>query len=206
MLMSRGAAFSFELSTQSLIPWEEDIMKRKIFIILIIPISLLIFIASAYAIDIDGWWRVRGKIQQGDFVTGEWITFNSRAKQVSYMYISGAQENSYNTYGGTWLYLWSPRDSKYIEEIYPIIYIKNNIILFFGPTGQDDAGNFWGYTIVLKPLGPIGRPSSMTGFYTLYDMENVGTPDQFIRMGTIDMIRVEPKDVPEEVKNNQITD
>ena len=121
--------------------------------------------------DIDGWWVVRSNVLQGDFVTGEWISFLGYGKKVSYMYISNANENSYG--GPAWFYLWSDLDQKYIEEIYPLIYIKNNVIVLFGPTGgSDDEGNYWGNTIVLRPYGAISRPSLMKGFYTLYDMEN----------------------------------
>lgn len=176
-------------------------MKKRIFIGLLIFFSLMIFFTYAYAIDIDGWWKVGGIIQQGDFVTGEWTTFDSHGKGASYMYISGAQENAYNTYGGAWFYLWSPLDKNYVKETYPMIYIKNNVLVFFGPTGQDTDGNFWADTIVLRPRGPIGRPISLHGFYTLYDMETIVTTEQFVRMGPLNMTRVDPKDVPDAVKN-----
>jgi hypothetical protein len=114
-----------------------------------------------------------------------------------------ANENAYG--GPVWFFLWDDLGQNYIKEIYPITYIKNDIILFFGPTGQDADLNFWGNTIVLRPYGPmIGRPTSMKGFYTLYDLENEGTPDQFVRMGSLDMVRVEAKYVPQEVKDLQI--
>jgi hypothetical protein len=179
-------------------------MEKKIFASLVVAIGIIICFNSAYAIDIDGWWVVRSNVLQGDFVTGEWISFLGYGKKVSYMYISNAKEDAYG--GPAWFYIWNDLDQEYIEEIYPLIYIKNNVIVLFGPTGGPDVdGNFWGYTIVLRPYGAIGRPNSMKGFYTLYDMEDEGTPDQFVRMGTIDMSRVQPKYVPKEVKDDQIT-
>ena len=179
-------------------------MKKKILFSLGIAICIMICFSSIYAMDIDGWWTARMLVQQGDFVTGEWVTFPHYYKKVSYMYIANANENAYG--GPVWFYLWDPLGNAYIEEMYPVIYCKNNVIVLFGPTGYDEEGNYWGDTIVLRPYGPISRPSFMKGFYTLYDMENLGTPDQFVRMGTIDMTRVEPKKVPEEVKNMQITE
>jgi len=179
-------------------------MRKKIFTSLVVAIGIMICFTDAYAIDIDGWWTVRTNLQQGDFVTGEWTTLYGTGKKVSYMYILDAHESAYG--GPVWLYLWSDLDNKYLEEIYPIIYIKNNVIVFFGPTGQDADGNYWGNTIVLRPSGSISRPNVMKGFYTIYDMENIGTPDQFVRMGTLDLNRVEPKNVPKDVKDMQITD
>ena len=181
-----------------------DIMKKNILISLFVVIGLSIFITSAYTMDIDGWWVVRSNVLQGDFVTGEWTSLLGYGKKVSYMYISNANESAYG--GPVWFYLWDDLSGTYIEEIYPLIYTKNNVIVLFGPTGQDDEGNFWGNTIVLRPYGAISRPNLLKGFYTLYDMENQVTPDQFVRMGTIDMNRVQPKNVPKEVKDDQITD
>ena len=179
-------------------------MKKKTFTCLVVAIGMMICFTYAYAMDIDGWWVVRSNVLQGDFVTGEWIPFLGYGKKSSYMYISNAEENSYG--GPAWFYLWSDLDQKWIEEIYPLIYTKNNVIVLFGPTGQDADGNFWGNAIVLRPYGSTGRPNLMRGFYTLYDMENKVTPDQFVRMGTMDMNRVQPKYVPKDVKDMQVTD
>jgi hypothetical protein len=179
-------------------------MKRRIITSLVVAISLMISVTYAYAIDIDGWWKVKTILQQGDFTTGEWTTFHGAGKKASYIYIFNAQEGSYG--GPAWLYLWDDEGGGYIEEVYPLIYIKNNVIVLFGPTSVDANGNDWGNTIVLRPYGPIGYPNQMKGFYTLYDMENQGTPDQFVRMGTLVMVRVAPNLVPVEVKDMQVTD
>ena len=178
-------------------------MKKKIFIGFGVAICIMICFSSIYAMDIDGWWAARTNAQQGDFVTGEWITLLGYYKKVSYMYIANANENAYG--GPVWFYLWDDLGGAYIEEMYPVIYTKNNVIVLFGPTGYDEDGNFWGNTIVLRPYGSISRPNSLKGFYTLYDMENLVTTDQFVRMGTLDMSRVEPKNVPKDIKDMQIT-
>ena len=179
-------------------------MRKKILISLGVAICMMICFNSVYAMDIDGWWAARMNVQQGDFVTGEWITLLGYYKKVSYMYISNAKENAYG--GPIWFYLWDDLEGNYIEEIYSYVYIKNNVIVLFGPTGYDDTGNFWGNTIILKPYGSISRPQYLKGFYTLYDMEYQGTTDQFVRMGTLDMNRVEPKNVPKDIKDMQVTD
>jgi hypothetical protein len=184
-----------------------DIMKKRIFIGLLVFFSLMIFFTYAYAIDIDGWWKVGGIIKQGDFVTGEWTTSYPQGKKRAYVYIAGAEENAYNSSGGAWFYLWDGLSGGYIEsETYPVIYIKNGLIVLFGPTGYDSDGNFWADTIVLRPYGgPIGHPSLMKGYYTLYDMEKLVTPEQFVRMGQLIITRVEAVNVPDDVKKLQIT-
>ena len=179
-------------------------MKKRIFTGFVVAIGIMICFTDAYAIDIDGWWTVRTNLQQGDFVTGEWTTFYGTGKKVSYMYIVDAQESSYG--GPAWLFLWDDASQNYIKETYPITYIKNNVILFFAPTGEDADLNFGAGTILLRPYGPvIGRPNEMKGFYTVYDTEIILTPDQLIRMGTLDMNRVDPKNVPKAVKDLQNT-
>ncbi len=178
-------------------------MKKRIFTGFVVAIGIMICFTDAYAIDIDGWWTVRTNLQQGDFVTGEWTTLYGTGKKVSYMYIVDAQESSYG--GPAWLFLWDDASQNYIKETYPITYVKNNVILLFGPTALDTAGNYTGNTIVLRPSGSPGSPYSMSGYYTIYDTENIVTPDQFVRMGTLNMNRVDPKYVPKAVKDLQNT-
>lgn len=177
-------------------------MKKKFLTGLLVVIGLVISATYAYAMDIDGWWAARTNLIQGDFQTGEWTTLLGYGKRLSYMYMVDANENSYG--GPAWLFLWDDLSSSYIKEIYPIIYVKNNIILLFGPTFQDADGNFVGNTILLRPYGTLGHPYMLRGYYTVYDTENVGTTDQFVRMGTLDMTRIEPRYVPKEVKDLQL--
>jgi len=186
-------------------------MKGRIITILVIAISLMISVSYTYAIDIDGWWKVKMNVLQGDFVTGKWTKFTGLGKHGAYMYISGVNENSYNLPlypgSGAWFYLWDGEAGEYIEEIYPFIYVKNGIIVLFMPTGgPDENGNFWGCTIVLRPYQFLGQVYLMKGFYTLFDMENQGSIEQFIRMGALEMNKVNVNNVPKEVKNLQATD
>jgi hypothetical protein len=176
-----------------------DIMKKRIFIGLLVFFSLMIFFTYAYAIDIDGWWVAGTNFIQGNFQTGEWTRLSGHGKKRSFMYILDAHEGSYG--GPASLFLWDDSAGGYIKETYPVIYIRNNVILLFGPTSQDADGNFTGNTIVLRPYGPIGRPYLLRGYYTLYDTENIITTDQFVRMGTLNMSRVDPKNVPKEVQD-----
>ncbi len=178
-------------------------MKREISLTLIISIGLLIFIPYAYG-DIDGWWKVKINRQEGDFVTGEWQVDVLAGKSASYIYISGAQENAYNSYGGAWLYLVNL--GSYIEEYYSTIYMKNGIIVLFDPTGLYADGNFAGTTIVLRAYGPPGNPTQLKGYYTLFDMETSVTPDLFVRMGPVTMNKIQAKDVPDVVKQMQVTE
>ena len=174
-------------------------MKKKIFISLGVAIcTIMTCFTSAHAIDIDGWWTVRTNLLQGDFSTGEWVSLIGTGKKVSYMYICGARENAYS--GPVELFLWDDEGAAYIEETYSYNYIKNGVIVFFNPTGQDENGDLVGNTIVLRPFGAIARPNIMKGFYTLYDMESTVTTDLFVRMGTLDMNRIQPKNVPSAVK------
>jgi len=180
-----------------------DNMKKNILISFCVAISIIMTcFVSAYAIDIDGWWSVRTNFLQGDFTTGEWVSLVGAGKKVSFMYICGAQENSYS--GPAELYLWDDEGQAYIEETYSIIYIKNGVFVFFNPTYYDGS-NFAGNTIVLRPYGGgPSRPAILKGYYTLYDLENVVTTDLFVRMGTLDMSRIQPRSVPDEVKALQI--
>jgi hypothetical protein len=178
-------------------------MKKNILISFFAIIGLLIFITSTHAIDIDGWWVVRTNLLQGDFQTGEWTLLLGYGKKISYMYILNAHESVYG--GPAWLFLWDDKSGGYIKELYPIIYIKNSVIVLFGPTmGPDANGDYAGNTIVLRPYGSPNAPYLMSGHYALYDTENIVTPDQFVRMGTLNMSRIDAKYVPKDVKDLQI--
>jgi hypothetical protein len=156
-------------------------MKRTICIGLVCVLGLFLLEAPASAYDIAGWWSGKGTYQQGDFVTGDWVSLQARGKKVSYLYIFQQTSNS----GVAYFLIWDDITNDYLLETYNL-YIKNNVIVlsiptFFDPTtGAPAAG-----TIILRPYGSASIITSMTGFYTLYDMESSGTTDLFVRMGPV---------------------
>ena len=174
-------------------------MKKKILTSLMVVIGLIISTTFACAIDIDGWWAVRTNFLQGDFQTGEWTTLLSYGKEVAYMYITNTEENSYG--GPAWLFLWNDSTQQYDEETYPITYTRNGVIVFFTPALQDQDGNYYANTIVLRPYGSPGSPYLMKGYYTFFDTENLVTPEQFVRMGSLFMGRIQPQNVPTAVQD-----
>jgi hypothetical protein len=174
-------------------------VKRKILASLIVGIGLMILTSHAYAMDIEGWWAVRMNFIKGDFQTGEWTTLLGYGSKVGYMYITNAEENSYG--GPSWLFLWDDSTQQYVEETYPVSYIRNGVILFFTPTIVDQDGNYYANTILLRPYGSANSPYLMKGYYTFYDTENLVTPEQFIRMGTLFMGVIQPQNVPTAVQD-----
>lgn len=170
-------------------------MKRKIFFGLVIVVCLWTFIPSVQAQTIAGWWSGKGTYEQGDFVTGDWIALQARGKKASYLYVF--QETS--TSGTGHFVLWDDLSESYILETYTLFF-KNNVVVLYAPTGFDPEGNPAAATIVLRPLGSASTVVSMRGYYTLYDLENTGTPDQFVRMGPVLFNRVLVDKVPLDVK------
>ena len=157
-------------------------MKGKIFLSLVFVLVFSILIPPALAqYDIAGWWSGKGTYIQGDFVTGEWVSLQARGKKVSYLYIF--QETS-NT-GTAHLLIWDDQSQDYLSEVYNL-FIKNNIIVLYIPTLFDPTtGSPAGATMVLRPVGSASAIVSMSGYYTLYDMESTGSTDLFVRMGPI---------------------
>ena len=179
-------------------------MNKKAFICIIAILAVFAFTSNAYSLYIDGWWKARMTIQEGDFVTGDWFTLQASVKKVSYIYIAGAMENSF--LGIAWLILWNPGGQNYIiepsvpDENHYTVYNKNNICVIAVPSVIDIDGNAAaGSTIVLRTYGTPNRATALKGYYTLYDIENVGTPDMFVRMGPIHATRVDVQDIPQEV-------
>jgi hypothetical protein len=180
-------------------------MKKKILASLFVFIGLLsLSPTTACALDIDGWWKASMTMQQGDFVTGEWTTLQAHGKKVSYIYIYDARENTFS--GVAWLILWDDADKTYfIEPGEPTqnhytVYNKNNFCVLMVPSVVDVDGNTaGGSTIVLRIHGTPNYATALSGFYTLYDLENVGTPDLFIRMGPVYATKIAPAKVPKEV-------
>lgn len=181
-------------------------MNKKTSICLIAILAVFTFTPDAYSLYIDGWWKARMMIQEGDFVTGSWFTNNSSDKKVSYIYISNAMENTLS--GVAYLILYNPGTKGYIiepanpTEAWYFIYNKNDICVIFIPSGLDLSANppqAAGSTIVLRVYGTPDYATALKGFYTLYDIENVGTPEMFVRMGPVHATRVDVQDVPQEV-------
>ena len=156
-------------------------MKRKICLILVGVLGLFMFVTPAPAYDIAGWWSGKGTYQQGDFVTGDWVNLQARGKKSSYLYIF--QETS-NT-GTAYFLIWDDIILDYHLETYNL-FVKNNVIVLYIPTFFDPTtGAPAATTIVLKPYGSASTITSMTGYYTLYDMESTGSSDLFVRMGGV---------------------
>lgn len=167
-------------------------MKKTILIFgIIITAYLILSVSHTYAqFEIAGWWKARMIMQQGDFVTGRWDKISGAGKHVGYLYIL----LSSSTYGLAYLFLWDGAEGKYIKEDYTL-YIRNNIVVLTIPTTLDaNEYPINGRTIVLRLYG-----SRMNGYYTLFDMETTGTPDQFVRMCPVEASRITPDKVPKDV-------
>ena len=171
---------------------------RKIFFCLVLMISFVLFGPPAWAqYDIAGWWSGKGTYEQGDFVTGDWISLQARGKKVSYLHIT-FQESS-NT-GRADFVIWDDLNQDYILEPYNL-FVKNNLVVLFIPTFYDSStGLPAGATIILRPLGSASMTTALRGFYTLYDLDTAGSADLFVRMGSIMLNRVPVKLVPDQVK------
>jgi len=170
-------------------------MKKNISIFGVIFTCLLIFASHTCAqSSIEGWWRVRMAIQQGHFETGTWDRFQATGKHTCYLYIVKSTSND----GTAHLALWDDLGGKYIIENY-ILYMRNNVVVLSVPTAVDEDGYLLGgSTIVLRLYGGPNTLNAMKGYYTLFDIESTGTPEQFVRMAPVDAYRVNPNKVPEE--------
>ena len=173
-------------------------MMRKIFFCLVFMVSLVLFGTPAWAqYDIAGWWTGKGTYEQGDFVMGEWTTLQARGKKASFLYITF--EGSSNT-GTAHFVIWDDQTDDYILEPY-YLFVRNNIVVLFIPTFYDPETGFpAGATIILRPVGSANATASLRGYYTLYDLDTVGSSDLFVRMGSIVLNRVPVKQVPEKAK------
>ena len=155
--------------------------------------------------DIAGWWSGKGTYFQGDFVTGEWTSLQARGKKVSYLYIS--QGPTSNT-GIAYFLIWDDASQDYLLEVYNL-FIKNNVLVLFVPTVFDlttpttdfPSGPPAGATIVLRPIGSATTVTSMSGYYTEYDMETTASPETFVRMGPVLFTPVLVSRVPQLAKD-----
>jgi hypothetical protein len=146
-------------------------------------------------LDISGWWSVQGTFQQGDIVTGDWTTLQARYKKVSYLYVF--QETA--TSGTGQFVVWDDSSQNYLLENYTLFY-KNNVVVFYFPTIFDSNGNPAAANLIFKAVGSGSTIISLNGYYTVYDMENESTTDQFVRMGPVLATRVPVSRVPDAVK------
>ncbi len=170
-------------------------IKKTFFLFLFILISFLfhmLWSIPAFAqYDIAGWWKVRFVVDQGDFVTGEWIKIHDQERKGAYVHIFQQDSNR----GNADLIFWSPGDQRYFVESYDL-YLRNNIVVLYIPTFYDGEGNPAASTIVLRQIGS----TVMRGYHTLYDMEQSGSSDLFVRMGPVIFTKVNVNMVPNEVK------
>lgn len=175
-------------------------MSKKGYFCFVLILSSLLSIAlwatpASAQYNIWGWWRARLSVEQGDFVTGEWTRVRDEGKKGAYLYFF--QETS-NT-GKGYLVFWSKGDQNYILESYDL-HMKNNVIVLYIPTFYDTEGYPAASSIILRPIGSATIINSMSGFYTLYDLEDSGSPERFVRMGSVFLTPVTPNKVPNEVK------
>ena len=180
----------------NLAPGKGNFMTRRICLGVISVVVFFTFLPPAWAqLDISGWWSVKGTYLQGDFVTGDWVTLQARGKKVSYLYLF--QETA--TSGTGQFVIWDDASQNYLLETYTLFF-KNNIVVLYIPTVFDSGDNPAAATIILRALGSASTITTMNGYYTLYDMENEATPDQFVRMGPVMANRVLVSQVPNAVK------
>lgn len=175
-------------------------MSRKVGFGLVLILSSLLFMAlwtspASAQYNIAGWWKARLTVDQGDFVTGEWRKIRDEGKKGAYVYIF--QETS-NT-GRGHLVFWDSLDQRYFAESYDL-YLRNNVLVLYIPTFYDLEGNPAASSIILRLNGSATVVTSMTGFYALYDLESSGSPDLFVRMGSLLLTPVRVEMVPAEVK------
>jgi hypothetical protein len=173
-------------------------MNKKILISLSVVISLLIPISYSYSdSNIAGWWKVNINVQQGDFVTSEWIRMRHIGKRVTYLCIYLPSSNS----GKAYFAFWDDLDQAYFLESYDL-YVRNNIAILVVPTSFDADGNMLsGSNIVFRVYGAPDHIHTLKGYYALFDIESTGTPEQFVRMGSLNATRISPSKVPDEVAN-----
>lgn len=175
-------------------------MNKKVYFCFVLILSSLLFIAlwttpASAQYNLAGWWRARLTVDQGDFVTGEWRRIREEGKKGAYVYLF--QETS-NT-GRGHLVFWDSFDQRYFVESYDL-YVRNNVLVLHIPTFYDAFENPAASAIILKLTGSATVITSMIGFYALYDLEASGSPDLFVRMGSVFLTPVTPNKVPDEVK------
>lgn len=171
-----------------------SLMKKKLFFSLFLLASLFVFTPSLYALQFDGWWTARFSIEEGDFVTGSWRSFQTWGKMASYLYIY--QDNSSS--GRAYLVEFDPDDQSYFLKNIYTVYIKSNIIVLTGPYGTDAYGMLTlASTIVFRTLGSATTIAWMKGNHTEYDIETY----QMVRMGTVNVSRIRVDKVPTGAKS-----
>jgi hypothetical protein len=179
-----------------------DVMKKSILFLFVTTLAIFTIINGAHALDIDGWWKATMQIEYSDLVTGEWETIRAIGTMASYLYFFNVNENTFS--GAGYLILNRGNNEYYTNLVdgYYTVYFRNNVVVLFIQSGLfPDGIEAVGSTIVLKAHSTPTTVTKLTGYYTEYDIENTGTPEQFIRMGTISATRVNVEMVPEGAKN-----
>jgi hypothetical protein len=175
-------------------------MSKKVTFGLVLFLGALLFIAlwttpASAQYNLAGWWKARLTVDQGDFVTGEWYRIREEGKKGAYVYIFQETSNK----GRGHLVFWDSLDQRYFTESYDL-YLRNNVLVLYIPTFYDVDENPAASAIILRLNGSATVVTSMTGFYALYDLETSGSPDLFVRMGSVLLTPITPNRVPEEVK------
>jgi hypothetical protein len=176
-----------------------DLMKKNLCVSIIVTATILIMISDAHPLDINGWWKVNMSIEHADFVTGHWDKIHATGSAAAYIYLYNVNEYTFNGIG----YLALPKGDGtwYLNIVAPghyIVYLKNNIVVLFINSGQWDVDQASGSTLVLRAYGTTSA-TQLKGYYTEYDIENVGTPEQFVRMSSLNAMRVNADMVPDDV-------
>ena len=177
-------------------------MKKNLFSLIIATLTILTVIHGAHALDIEGWWKANMNIEYADLVTGEWDSIRAIGTLASYLYFFNVNEN---TFSGAGYLILNKGNNEYYTNIvdgHYTVYFRNNAVVLFiqsGLLGEGDQAS--GSMIILKAYGTPTTVTQLKGYYTEYDIENTGTPEQFIRMGTISATRVNVELVPEGAKN-----
>ena len=177
-------------------------MKKKIFYLFIITLTILTIVNGAHALDIEGWWKANMNIEYADLVTGEWDSIRAIGTLASYLYFFNVNEN---TFSGAGYLILNKGNNEYYTNIvdgHYTVYFRNNAVVLFiqsGLLGEGDQAV--GSTIILRANGTPTTVTQLKGYYTEYDIENTGTQEQFIRMATISATRVNVELVPEGAKN-----
>ncbi len=168
-------------------------MKGKIFFGFLIVLVLSVYVTPSSAQDISGWWSGKGTYQQGDCVTGDWTLLQARGKKMSYLYISPLDTQL------AYFLIWDDLSSDYLVEIY-YVYTRFNIVALYMPTFYDSTNAPATSTIILRAVGSASTITSMSGYYALYDFESEGSPDLFVRTGSIIFNHVLVDKVPQLAK------
>ncbi|MGQ9509669.1 MAG: hypothetical protein ACUVTN_09765 [Thermodesulfobacteriota bacterium] len=163
---------------------------RKILIFTALLFSTLIFSSLCFAQNFYGWWKCfSGGVEEGDFVTGEWVKTLITIKKGSYLYIDNTNK--------AYLIQWDDDGQKFFLENEFSFFERNNIIVFRGPYGFDEDGELLNSsTAILKTSLPAHLPNKIDVTYTRYDLNELYVKRfnlKFTRVRDLTTIPVEVK-------------